>query len=76
MFEYVFSANCKKFKFLFTSPKSLKIKHRIAELDRELGAKKIADPAPVVSYTSAKTKIIWEPKNQTFKKHQALEFQW
>ena len=46
------------------------------EIDRELGAKKIADPAPLVSYTASKTKISWEPKNQVFKKHQALEFQW
>jgi len=76
IFEYVFSANCKKFRFFFTAPKSLIIKHRMLEIDRELGVKKIADPAPLVSYTASKTKISWEPKNQVFKKHQALEFQW
>jgi len=67
IFEYVFSANCKKFRFFFTAPRSLIIKHRMLEIDRELGAKKIADPAPLVSYTASKTKISWEPKNQFFK---------
>ena len=55
---------------------SLIIKHRMLEIDRELGAKKIPYPAPLVSYTASKTKISWEPKNQVFKKHQTLEFQW
>lgn len=76
VFEYVFSSKCKKFKYIFTAPRSLKMKHRILEIDRELGAKKIAETPPKISYTSKKTRVVWETKGRIFKKHQAFEFQW
>ena len=56
VFEYFFSAKCKKFKYVFTAPKDLQIKNRILEVERELGVKKRAEPAPKISYLKGQNK--------------------
>jgi len=78
VFEYVFSARCKKFKYAFTIPKGVPIKYRILEVIKELGMKKrVEDPAPKIKYLSKKTQITWETdKNQKIRPNDAFEFQW
>lgn len=77
VFEYFFSAKCKSFRYEFTAPKELQIKNRILEVERELGVKKRAEPAPKISYLKDKTKITWQTdKKRTIKKHETFEFQW
>jgi hypothetical protein len=77
VFEYFFSAKCKKFKYVFTAPKELQIKSRILEVAKELGIKKRADPAPKITYLKDKIKITWETdKKRVIGKHETFEFQW
>ena len=77
VFEYFFSAKCKKFKYVLTAPKDLQIKNRVLEVERELGIKKRAEPAPKISYLKDKIRITWETdKKRIIKKHETFEFQW
>jgi class 3 adenylate cyclase len=77
VFEYVLSSRCKNFSYTLTTPKDLKIKNRILEVERDLGLKKRADPPAKISYEPEYTKIIWEiDKKRTLQKHETFEFHW
>jgi len=77
VFEYVFSAKCKKFKYVFTAPKNFQIKNRILEVVRELGIKRRVENPPKINYNKDNTEIVWETlKNQKILPHDAFEFQW
>lgn len=77
VFEYVFSSNCKKFKYRFTIANNVQIKNRILEVVRELGIKKRAEPPPKIKYHKKSTEIIWETsKNTKILAHNTFEFHW
>ena len=77
VFEYVFSAKSKKFKYTFTIPKSIPIKNMVLEVVPGLGMKKRADPPPTITYSKDKTKIVWETKDkQVINRFSAYEFKW
>ena len=76
-FEYQFSARCKKFKYVLTTPKTLQIKNRILQVVRELGIKKRAEPASKIIYHPDTTEITWEnDKRHILNRYDTLEFQW
>ncbi|MBS3922406.1 MAG: hypothetical protein KGZ37_04565 [Nitrosarchaeum sp.] len=76
VFDYVFSAKCEKFKYIFTIPRSFEIKTRILE-NLGLGRKLRVNDPPKIRYTNEKTKIVWEsPKNRIMNPHDSYEFQW
>jgi hypothetical protein len=76
-FVYVFSAKSKKFKYFFTAPKDLHIKHRILEAVRDLGDKRRAEPPANVKYLDDRTEIVWETaKKHKIQSHDTFEFQW
>jgi hypothetical protein len=76
-FVYVFSSKSKKFKYLFTAPKDLEIKHRILETVTNLGEKRRAEPPANVKYLDDRTEISWETaKNHKIQSHDTFEFQW
>jgi hypothetical protein len=77
VFEYSLSSKSKKFSYVFTAPKELKIKHRVLEVVRGLGIKRRADPPPKITYHNNSTEIVWEsPKNRKLLTHDTFEFQW
>ena len=77
VFEYVFSATCKKFRYKFSAPKELQVKNRILEVQRELGLKKRAEPSPKTKYLPKKTEISWTTeKKHNINRFDAFEFQW
>jgi hypothetical protein len=76
-FVYVFSSKSKKFRYFFTAPKDLQIKHRILEAVRDLGEKRRAEPPANVKYLDDRTEIVWETaKNHKMQSHDTFEFQW
>ena len=77
IFEYEFSAKCKKLKYSFIAPKDMEIKNRILEVVRELGVKNAQKPPSKTNYNSDNIEITWETgKKQIINKHDAFEFQW
>ena len=77
IFEYVFSANCKRFKYVFTIPKDSQIKNRVLEVARELGIKKRAEPPAKTRYLDDRTEITWEnDKKNVINRFDSYEFQW
>lgn len=78
VFEYVFSARCKKFKYSFTIPKSIPIKNMILEVVPGLEVmKKRVEPPPSITYSKDKTRIVWETKDkQVINRFSAYEFKW
>jgi class 3 adenylate cyclase len=77
VFEYVFSARCKKFKYLFTIPRDVSIKNMILEVIPGLGMKKRAEPPPKITFSEDKTIITWETQDkQTINRFSAYEFKW
>jgi len=76
-FVYGFSSKSKKFRYFFTAPKDLHIKHRILETVRDLGEKRRAEPPANVKYFDDRTEIVWETaKNHKIQPHDTFEFQW
>jgi len=77
VFEYVLPAKCKKFRYVFSMPKGIKIKNRILEIVKELGYKTRADPPPKIKFLKNKTEITWETadKRKT-NPYDSFEFQW
>jgi hypothetical protein len=76
-FVYVFSSSAKKFRYFFTAPKKLQIKHRILEIARDLGDRRRAEPPATIKYLDNHTEISWETgKKQNIQSHDAFEFQW
>jgi hypothetical protein len=76
-FAYVFASKSKKFKYFFTAPKDLDIKHRILETVKNLGEKRRAEPPADIKYLDNRTEISWETaKNHKIQPHDTLEFQW
>ena len=77
VFEYSFSAKAKKFRYVFTAPKELEIKHRILEVIRNLGDKRRAEPPANIKYLKDRTEIVWETaKKHNIQTHDVFEFQW
>lgn len=77
VFEYVFSAKSKKFKYAFSIPKKIPIKNVVLEVVPGLGIKKRAEPPPIIRYSNDKTLIEWETKDrQTINRFSAYEFKW
>lgn len=76
-FVYAFSSKSKKFKYFFTSPKDLQIKHRILEAMRDRADKRRVEPPPAIRYLDDRTEIVWEStKNRSIQAHDVFEFQW
>jgi hypothetical protein len=77
VFEYSFSSKAKKFRYVFTAPKELEIKHRILEVIRNLGDKRRAEPPANIKYLDKRTEIVWETaKKHNIQAHDVFEFQW
>ena len=76
-FVYVFSSKSKKFRYYFSAPKDLQLKHRILEVVRDLGDKRRAEPPAKIEYHNEHTEIVWETtKNHKILAHDTYEFQW
>ncbi|WP_268543001.1 hypothetical protein [Candidatus Nitrosotenuis cloacae] len=77
IFEYVFSARCRKFRYSFTIPKIIPIKNMILEVVPGLGLKKRVEPPPSITYANDKTVIKWETNDkQILERFSAYEFKW
>jgi len=77
VFEYILPTKCKKFRYVFTMPKGVKIKNRILEIVKELGYKTRVDPPPKIKFLKNKTEITWETaKNRKINPYDSFEFQW
>lgn len=78
VFEYMFSARCRKFRYSFTISKSIPVKNMILEVVPGLEVmKKRVEPPPTISYTKDKTLIVWETKDkQVINRLSAYEFKW
>jgi len=76
-FVYVLSSKAKKFKYIFTAPKNLQLKHRILEVVRDLGDRRRAEPPASIKYLDERTEIVWETtKKHKIQSHDTFEFQW
>ena len=76
-FVYVFSSKAKKFRYFFSAPKDLQLKHRILEVVRELGDKRRAEPPAHIKYLGDRTEIVWDTaKKHKIQSHDTFEFQW
>ncbi len=71
---YTLSTDCKKFKYMFTAPKSLEVKPRILKVDIGTRAKMHASPPPKIKYSSSKTEVIWQVSN--LHASDAFQFEW
>jgi len=77
VFEYILPTKCKKFRYIFTMPKGVKMKNRILEIVKELGYKTRVDPPPKIRFLKNKTEITWETaKNRIINPYDSFEFQW
>jgi len=76
IFEYVFLAKCKKFKYVFRIPQSHRIEAKALKIN-DFGQKVIARPPPQTNNKRGKTEIIWESlKNQVMNVHDCYQFRW
>ena len=76
-FVYVFSSKSRKFRYFFSAPKDLQLKHRILEVIRDLGDKRRAEPPANIKYLGDRTEIVWETaKKHKILSHDTFEFQW
>ena len=77
VFQYDFSANCKRFKYVFTIPNGVEVKNRVLQVVRELGLKKRAEPPAKIRYLPKKIEITWEnDKKNMINRFYSYEFQW
>jgi hypothetical protein len=77
VFEYVLSTKSRKFRYVFTVPKTVPIKNMILEVIPGLGMKRRVDPPPKITYSKDKTNIVWETKDvEQIKRLSAYEFRW
>ena len=77
IFEYILPSKCKKFRYIFTMPKGVKIENRILEIVKELGYKTRVDPPPKIRFLKNKTEITWETsKNRKINPYDSFEFKW
>ena len=77
VFEYIFSVKAKKFRYVFTAPKKLDVKHRILEKIPGLGEKQRVDPPANIKYLKDRTEIVWDTaKKHKIQSHDTFEFQW
>lgn len=77
VFEYILPTKCKKFRYVFTIPKIVKIKNRILEIVKELGYKTRVDPPPKIKFLKNKTEITWETaQDRKINPYDSFEFQW
>jgi len=76
-FEYAFPSKTKKFRYVFTAPKGIELKHRILEAVRDRADKRRVEPPPITRYLDDRTEIIWESaKNHKIQAHDVFVFQW
>ena len=76
-FEYAFASKTKKFKYFFSAPKDLELKHRILEAVRDRADKRRMEPPAETKYLDDRTEILWEsPKNHKINSHDVFVFQW
>ena len=73
-FVYKFSSDCKKFRYVFTAPKEVEVKHRVLQMDPETGNKTHADIAAKIKYLSDKTEMTWQASD--LRAHDAYRFEW
>lgn len=77
VFQYDFSGNCKRFKYVFTIPSGIEIKNRVLQVVRELGIKKRAEPPAKIRYLPKKIEVTWEnDKKNKINRFDSYEFQW
>ena len=76
IFEYVFLAKCKKFKYIFRIPKNFRIESKTLKIN-QLGEKILAKPSPTITVKRGKTEIVWESlKNRVINVHDCYQFRW
>jgi hypothetical protein len=76
-FEYAFSSRSKKFKYFFTAPSDLELRHRILEAVRDNADRRRVEPPPKIKYLDDRTEIKWEStKKQSIQAHDVFVFQW
>ncbi len=73
-FFYTLSTDCKKFKYLFTIPKGVEVKHRVLKVDPATRYKTHASPPPEIKYLKQKTQISWHSSN--LHAYEAYRFEW
>jgi len=74
-FIYKIPTKSRKFKFTFTAPKKLEIKHRM--LQKIGGKKRRVDGIPKIKYSKDRTEFSWEsPKKYKIEVNDEFEFQW
>jgi len=73
-FVYKFSSNCKKFRYAFTAPKEIQLKHMVLQIDPESGNKIRSDIPPKIKYLRDKTQMMWEASD--LHSYDAYKFQW
>ena len=73
-FVYKFSSDCKRFRYVFTAPKEVEVKHRVLQIDPETGNKTHADIPAKIEYFSDKTTMTW--KASDLHAHDAYRFEW
>ncbi len=72
-FFYTLSTDCKRFKYLFTTPKSLEVKPRVLKVDPATRFKTYASP-PEVKYLKDRTEIRWQASN--VRAYEGYQFEW
>lgn len=76
-FGYSFTTKCKKFSYFFIAPKELQIKHKILEVIKGLGEKRMAEPPAKIRYLKDHTEVIWETsKKHKINPYDEFEFHW
>ncbi|AJW70685.1 hypothetical protein [Nitrosopumilus adriaticus] len=76
IFEYVFLAKCKKFKYVFKIPKNFRIEAKALKIN-QLGEKILAKPPPQTNVKRGKTEIVWKSlKNKVINVHDCYQFRW
>ena len=73
-YVYKFASGCKKFRYVFTAPKGVELKHRVLKVDPETGYKTHAMPPASVKYLKDRTEITWQTSN--LQPYDAYLFNW
>ena len=58
-FYYTFSSDCKKYRFLLTTPRGMPIRQKVARVSPETGDVVYAPNPPTVKYLKDKTEVEW-----------------
>ena len=73
-FLYTLSTDCKKFKYMLTTPKELEIKQRVLKVDPGTRYKVHASPPSEMKYLKNRTEVSWQASN--LHAYDAYRFEW